>query len=1516
MRDRSEYFRTGLLAGLIVGTSLLQAADGADVAPGETTQESTSEEVAESNYGSGPRDLVDASAPHDQEAARLLQRAESFLKARRWDRAQEVLLFVLDRSADSLVRMDGGRLVPVAEEANRLLGQLPPDVLDLYRRQYGQAAERALADAVASGHRDQIDQVATQFRHTAAGQAALIRLASIHFDRGEFGLAARCYRLVDDALKPAIRVRAAYALAASGEPQQAGELLATLSDTDRSALSKTLPDGFDADRLIAGASASIRPAVALADWPMPFGDESGAAVARGGEPILLRRWFQPLTYRAPIQEQIDRTTLDLRDAGRAPIPAGIPLAVGDRVVFRTLRGIAVHAIDDGRLLWETHDRNSAERVLSADVSQSLNREQDEVTRLRFQFGPDPSGGSVDHRPLSNLLYRDGVYGLVSSDRERLYLVEDHASLVRAEITGGWPGQIETDEAGIDLASNRLVAYDLETGRPAWLDSGGLGGVADGPFAPPLAGNYFFGPPTPADGDLFVVAERDKEIRLIALDPASGLPRWERPVADAPAGLGQDRVRRNWPAQVAVADGVIVCPTTVGWLMGLDRASRSIIWAHRYSAPRSDRDANELNPGAVASQLNSRWTAAAPIISQGRVVYAPAEFQNLVCLDLSTGELSWQRTKGERDLYVAGVASGCVVVVGARSIEGIDLEQGTTRWTLAIPGDAAPPSGRSVLTKERLYLPLRGESLWEIDIASGRLVHETTLPAGPGTLGTLLMHRGSLLSFAASGFIAFEERTELVRSVTDRLNSHPDDVAAIIKRAELQHAEGETSQAASSLDRIDPDSLPADQIERFQNLRWDVLAALAKSAGDELDARLDELEQLAGTPERRFLVRRLRADRDAAAGKLTRAARGYLALLNEPADSELLEEEGGRRHVRLENWLAGRFEDLWNSSEGDSRGQLDQVIAESLQSTTDREERRRLATVFAFHPLSFDLQRVLASEELAEGRLAKAELRLLPLTRRPEDSIRVATLIDLSAAAAEMGLWSDADHWRDRAVATGGDAVADRLSDGPADGRREVPGWGDFRLSVVRSGNYIASESTSEIRPDQAELPFFRERRMRLQAQQDRLGVSGPGGRDLVQMIPLRSGMRPGTRSVVAVDGHVLFLLHRGVVQALSPVEGRILWSAPLDEETARGIASESPPVPMQTGSSMLGKEGLVMLSRSRMSMPAANASYVAVRGRRMLSIHDAATGDLLWTRSDVPKSVDVIGTDRFIYLLPRGSGSPTILRAVDGDVLKFPSAGKQMRQAVATVGDQLLLMSVEESFRFFDLRFGGRTIVSLFDPASGRTAWSTSFPPEALFDRLHDGRLAILTPGDGKLVAVEPTTGQTQPLGQVPVEVLRRRSEVVLVTDANSVYVIVNSGRISPTFYTAELPAVTANGEVFAFDAGTGELRWRREVSGQRLFCQEFDHMPALLFVDSERTQKGNQALWRVDLLALDKRTGKPVLDEPYYTGSTPFFRGLSVQPERESIELTAYHARLRLQAVPISPTEAGPDTAPVPPGD
>lgn len=1411
-----------------------------------------------SRIATEPRDAIDASAPHDADLAKLLRRAESLVTKGEWARAQEVLLFTLDRANGAVVRLTDGSLAPVTEEANRLLGQVPSEVLDLYRRQYGGAAARALDEAVRTGRQDVVEQVATQFRQTDAGRRAIERLAAVHLDRGEFGLAARRFRElleIGASLQPRTRIKAISAFLRSGDEETARDLAADLDEKEKSTL-------FD------GEGDTTTPPPVAEDWRSPFGDPAHASVALPGEPLLLRRWSRPLTDRANVREQAERVASDLRDSGRATVPAALPLAIGDHVIVRTLRGVEVYSAANGELLWETEEGLSPERLLSGEGEPVVEPDV-RIFRFRGQFGPDPTRGDPgEQNGLAGLLYRDGVTGFLSADAERLYVIEENASLVRPQPGFGWEEQ-EGDPYGRDRSSNRLAAYDLDTGRPAWPGQGGVGGgLTGGPFERPLAGYFFFGPPTPVGDELYVVGEKAKEIRLLALDPQTGELLWDRLLAHAQVGIDQDAVRRLWPAQVGAAEGVLICPTTAGWLVAIEQSSHSILWAYRYAPPQPGRGEVEAGLAAPATVLNSRWSPSAPIIKDGKVVFTPSEEARLVCLDLYTGELAWRQGKGSA-LYVAGVTGDLIVSVGTSAVTGLDLKTGATRWSAKLDAETGLPSGRAALTADALYLPLQGELLRTIDLRTGGVLGDLSLSSGDGTLGNLLLHRGKLLSFAADGLTAFEERTGLTQSIADRLRMNPADAAALLQRAELELADGKLNTAAATLDQITPSRTPPEHRPPVHRVRWRILTELVRAGGDDAEPRLRELAALAETDEERLTARRLEADSAFAAGDLSRASAACLAILEAGALDRNVSDED-HTTVRLDAWLAGRFTDLWTKSDERARTALTESIESQLAAASDDAERDRLAAVFPFHPAAAAVVRDLAAKNLTAGHFAEAEARLLPLARREGETSKQAQL-ELAKLAGNPAAGPSADL------------------------------WGGFRLAVVRSGAYTAAETTNELRPESGSRPldpFFRDRQLRLLLQQDRLAVSGPAGDGLEKLVPLRVGNRSGASAVAAADGHLLFLLYRNVVQLISAVEGRVIWSAPAGED-ALGSGSEPAPEPMHPAGSAAASSGLIARARSRGAMPAANANYVALRSRRELTVLDAPTGSVRWTRKDVPRGATVVGTESLLYILPaergRGAGEATVLRTLDGRPVERPEAVKRLPYAVAAIGDRLLTVTAEQTFSLFNLRLG-QSIVSLIDPETGEPVWSRTYPQDALFDLTPDGRLFVLN-SDGALAALDPETGEPTTLGEVPRDVLARRNEAFLLTDSGAAYLVVNSGRAAITYYPSDLPAIAVHGEVFAFDLAGG-FRWRRPIENRRLLCQEFGASPVLLFADSEMIEKNNRTFWRVDLLALDKRSGEPVLDEPYHSQSTPFFRGMAVQPDRRSIELGAYPVRLRLQAV------------------
>ena len=240
-----------------------------------------------------------------------------------------------------------------------------------------------------------------------------------------------------------------------------------------------------------------------------------------------------------------------------------------------------------------------------------------------------------------------------------------------------------------------------------------------------AETFFLGALLPLMGQLYVLAEAKGEIRLLALEAASGNVAWSQPLAVVEQSVLQDPLRRTAGVSPAYADGILVCPTSTGAIVGLDLATRSLLWGYRYGRgrtaerrmggfgifpfPRSDRE----------GCANPRWTDASVCIRDGRIVATPIESETLHCLSLSDGGLLWKQPRQD-DLYVACLTHDNVVLVGRHAVRALSLADGKPAWdgrTVPFPEDSMP-SGRGFLSNNRYYIPLSSAEVLGIDVDAG------------------------------------------------------------------------------------------------------------------------------------------------------------------------------------------------------------------------------------------------------------------------------------------------------------------------------------------------------------------------------------------------------------------------------------------------------------------------------------------------------------------------------------------------------------------------------------------------------------------------------------------------------------------------------------------------------------------------------------------------------------------------------------------------------------------------------
>lgn len=1466
------------------------------------------------------RNASDPRAPYDRKASDWMKRAQAHIKANEWKEALDLLQRICDQPEDSLIRTEAGKWISVRSEAQRLRGEAPEDLLNDYRTQYGGLARQLLAEAVRGGDLVAFAKVAKGFFHTDAGYEAANRLGTAHLDRGEFALAAHWFASLWQARAPQTndplwRTKAAFALKQAGQTELSSQILDQSSQASHKPVDLGGATQDPGKWLASAASVQTALELTLADWPMFYGTPRRTGVVAGGEPLLLPRWKVPLTESHPARTQIEYLTEDLADAGSMALPILFSQMVGGKIVFRTLHGVVVADAMTGRILWQSEEDNSAERQIAGLGNVAQYNEFDGGFGGGVMFNRAVRvwnggmsyayyGGQGEYSPLCNLLYRNANFGLISSDGKQLFVIDDPAFLTHRQ-----PGQYWGWDGTQSLASsaNKLVSYDLNTGRPLWE----VGGPAYGePFDPQLAGYFLFGPPTVDGGELFMVGEatvgdRSNQIRLICLDAATGAEKWSQLVAYSEASIEKDVGRRWWTAQAATSDGIIVCPTTVGWLIAVDRVTHSLLWGYNIPlANRNNRGFGEPNEGMYMvqqTQLGGVWGTTPPIISGGRVIYAPLESQNFVCLDQFTGKELWNKPRSN-GLYIAGVFDGKVLVVGRDTTTAYDLANGNTLWNVK----TGTPSGRGVLLADRYYLPLAAGEVWGIDLKTGNVPSKSFLPASVSGLGNLAMYRGMLLSLDVSGITAFEQRDALREEITRRKAANPRDAWAHNREAEISILNRNYTEALASLRQAQLDNAPAEVRERHRELLVETLAAVIRAdfsrAGVEDDVKA--LAAAVSKPDEKQQLRRLEAEMHVARKEYEAAFDAYLALAEEKSEGLIPRDDNPAVKVRAELWVSGKLTDLLGqlpeAARGTINGRITALAADARKKPV--EGQLRFLTLFVRHPESNGVRLALAENYAARGDFLPAEHLLLQLQQNSDMAIAAAATERLARLMLDTKLPADAAyHYHEletrfaAAVLPGGKTGAQTVQALRDVGVLAVvdptmPDWHIDELRVEKMGANYSQYYAQELNSTGSPLPFFRHYRMEVEQQTQRLEVIHTLSDQIHWSLPLRAkaGSNEGGYALAQSHGHQLTLLHRGVLHALSPVDKKILWTHPLETRAGQSTyygRNQNPLQPMQQALSLTNRRtyaynmgaGLGLLSLS-------NNEIVCYQGRRNITVLDSLTGEVRWTCTGVRPGALLLGGDDILYLRPADGRNPVAYRAADGKQLDIPDLGNILSRALHTIGNDFVLTGVRDN----------KAEVRLYDPLGKKDRWKADFPRGTFMSVLDNDLMAFLEP-DGKFQLLDLPTGKLSLIATLTADDLKSKNEVYAFADNSLVYLLVNKGN-SNNYYSENIPFVRANGQMFAFDPAAGKQLWKQPVAAQNLMLERFDFSPLVVFAARKYEQKGKLNYWSLHLVAFDKLTGNKLLDEK--SAGQPGFRSITVSTAERYVELRGYNERIRLHPV------------------
>ena len=1501
----------------------------------------------------------DPTAPYDPKGAGYLLKAKGLVESGDWPAALDLLQKISDLPEDSLFDSEGS-WSSLRQAADELRGQAPAELLEQYRTQYSGLAQQLLSEALASGRPAGLGRVARGYFHTPAGYEAANRLGSYHLERGEYAAAARWFSALWKAQAPLTadpqwRLKSAFALRGAGLDEPAQTLLASAGTKgiDLAGTRQEPAAWWQGRGTPAGLDAGPQ-----RDWPQFYGNPAHAGRQKGGTPLLFPRWQHRLTQSETAHEQLTNLLEDLTDTQIPTIPVMHPVLVDGLLAVRTLYGVQVIEAATGRLLWSSLEEQPIDALLRGNTEQVEHNQFMGGMMIRQMmpgmgnFGYSPGAG--ENTPLAHLLFRNANFGLVSSDGARLFVLEDSQFLTQLQPGQHW-GWNGMPQQMFDVAT-QLTAYDLRTGRPLWE----VGGPAQGEdLDPPLAGYFLFGPPVVDRGEMFVLGEvtsgdRTGQIRLLCLDPSSGVELWSQLVAYADTAIGKDVGRRWFSAQPAIDNGQILCPTTVGWLVAVDRTTHSVTWGYRPVKPQSPQmtgpDGSALGQMVPQYSLGVVWQPTPPIAAGGRVLHAPIDPMQgfLYCLDQSTGKEVWNKPRGN-GLYVAGVFDGLVVVVGREMTVAYRLTNGEQVWTCS----HTLPSGRGVASENRYHLPLAAGGIATLDLAKGEIVSQTYLSdSATGGVGNLVLADGLLVSVDPFSMTAYEDLETITGEIAQRKGVNPEDPLALLREAEMALLQRNHETAVGLLRRIPDGVLPEAAESRRRGMLFSSLQSLIRAdfQRPSIAADMQQLQDLANTPEQILALRRLQADRHLADQQFEAAFDAYLKLADDSGRQMIPQDHNPAVQVRADWWVAGKLVDLLAGLPAEQKPVLEARVAELSQRALagSSEERRRFLDRFPDQPQSDEVRLKYADDLAADKHLARAEFHLQRVARRGSAELGARAVERLARLLEEFGLREDArataatlgTRYRDVTLAdgrSGAQVSAALLQEWSLEGlpARGVV-WPEAGLRTERMAANYQNYTTMELGQLGPRTPLFGRYRLNVDPQSQRLEMVEGASDQRFWTLPLRLGTAGNDGGMVFArsQGHRMLLLFQGVLHAVSPYEKQTLWTRPQESRSGQQYfgRAQTPFLPLRTIPTGNNRQPLqVQVSAGPLSL--VGEDVVCLQGRRYLQVLDAETGEVRWQMKVMRNGLALSGGDRVVYVgaldpqamamgmggmrasiplagLSRnaGPGGPQALRTLDGRPVEIPKLREVQQKSLHALGDDLLLATTTE--KEVELR--------RYNPLTEQDRWKQTVRKGALVTLLDEDRLGYVEPAGKEIKTatlgiLDLADGTRQTLDVSEIDI-KAKNELFVFTDREQIYLVVNRPGSIQNYYNEQLPYVRINGTVAAFDLATGQARWKQQVLGQNLLLERLEFSPVLLFVSRKFENKGQMNFWSMHLVALDKATGVRKLDEK--SAQQPGFRSLTINAHDRYIELRGWNDRLRLypseQAAVVTPPvpEAKPGEA------
>lgn len=1377
----------------------------------------------------------------DRTAARRLALAEELLEEERFSEAIPLLLSTLHAPLDTLAvtsrlakTEDAKSDSPTSlkRHAATLLADLPPAGRQAYELEVDARSQRELLEAMRTGSLTMLRRVMRDYPQTAAAADATWLLASEALGRGQYwtacALLERLRSLPQDRRQGIERsLMLAVAYRASGEDSRAREVIETLSSSSGSdetyAGELLLSNSADVLRFIEDLTAGLANVAANDIWAVPGGDAHSNPVRSGSPPHPWPRWSAMSIADPRVETQLNRLAAHQRQGDQPIAVAAQAVAAGDQVVMRSEDRLVAIDFLSGKRVWET-------RPTVADNSLSTTYDWEGLEDIE-----DESWLSAR----ATRTWFDAVGASLATDGRNVYAVERLAVNQPTQRSGRFGrvrGGFESPETPI---ANRLAAYSLaEEGKLVWR----LGGEAtqgrneqiEDAAPASLSEAYILGAPHPLAEQLAVIAEIDQSIILLLVDSGTGRVRWRQPLVSVERGVSRSAMRRMVGSAMASDNGYLYCSTGAGVIVAIDTIERSIAWIDRLPAsdetpPRTSLPWRRQPRDTWPRNSATGWRENRILVVGDRVLVATPESRELHCLSAESGEVIW-RQKVRKGIFLTAATESEVLVGTATGARAYAISDGSARWRVNLPADAVL-SGRGLVVDKHLLLPQSDRALAVVDLAQGKIIDTLNCHAG-GSIGNLILHRGTILSQTHAGIDRYDQADQLLAAAKQTLVANPTDVSALCTLGEAAQSAGDLSGAVEYFARAHQ-LTPLSALARSR-LRDALLTRLRVNGPNAKE--LAQLRQLVDSPQQRLLLllesTKLAVQQQDLQSAVSLGMRVLPLVDSSPVGGYGVIPVAEKSYAAPTSRIAGLIEELWHRSNVTQQQAAAEMLREFQATLRGANEQEAFARVFRPIYLQDAGWQREADERLATA--MGAEQRLL----------------DQAWHAASLDT-KDAQHRQ---------SIRDARST-----QSSAAKWATHQVTAqLTSKNQADQESGQNDDPDGA-IHLVKTRvvspagwqELTFNIAADSLTLQGTDGSGKIQFYSQLGSVAPGfvqrgrgiNRPSVWQYGPCLFLTTGSEVVALETLPGarvdrgendRRLWSTEAALSTTEVLAGPDNQVMALSD---------VMGGGSQTDVLAVSASCVVIRraGSGTLAGLDPLTGALLWARADrvFGEHAIVVGSELFVTADGDRSLCLRLSDGADAGTWDAPAG-----EWIFTSGQIIATMEKTDDVR----------TVRTYDVATAEQKASRSFNSRLRWQRL--GQDLLLVDNSGRCELVSGTSGQLVFGTDLPAE--RPITAFTAVVRSSRLYVTVGFNTTAETQASKTSPldgGIVTSGETYCLSPETGESLWPAPVrfANRGWLTRQPRDAPVLFYGARKHDRTGRRGKSRLTLLAVDAATGRTI---------------------------------------------------------